>query len=163
MFFYHLNHYYLFEKMMFSALGTELSEVSIPDSVTMIGPYAFSKNDLISITIPNSVTSMDNNAFSNKPNLFSVVIEGSPSFIGEPFSGIAPNAVVYCVTGYTECEGKGANVSYYQKQNGKYVLSDGTVIGRYLYEPRLIYTLEEAQTRIKEIGKDRVKFRIRYK
>ncbi len=139
--------------------------IEIPDTVTSIGAENFNgAASLTQITIPDTVTSIGPNAFIGDSNLSSVVIEGTPTINNKAFQYMGENTVIYCITGYTECEGKGANVSYYQKQNGKYVLSDGTVIGTYPYkEPKRIYTIEEAQARVKEIGKDHVTFRIRYK
>ncbi len=66
-----------------------LTSVTIPNSVTSIGDYAFSScTGLTSITIPNSVTSIGKSAFSSCTGLTSVTIPNSVTSIGESaFSG----------------------------------------------------------------------------
>lgn len=55
---------------------SELTSVSIPNSVKSIGRLAFSYcSKLSSITIPNSVTSIDNEAFSGCYALTSIIVE----------------------------------------------------------------------------------------
>ena len=59
-----------------------LTSVTIPNSVTSIGDYAFSSS-LNSVTIPNSVTSIGNYAFRGCSGLTSVTIPNSVTSIGE--------------------------------------------------------------------------------
>ena len=68
---------------------TEITKLTIPNSVTSIGDYAFYNcSDLTSIIIPNSVTSIGNSAFSGCSNLTSVTIPNSVTSIGDgAFSG----------------------------------------------------------------------------
>ena len=60
---------------------TSLTSVTIPNSVTSIGDYAFSGTSLTSVTIPNSVTSIGDYAFSGT-SLTSVTIPNSVTNIG---------------------------------------------------------------------------------
>jgi len=61
---------------------TSLTSVTIPDSVTIIENYAFSDCDsLTSVTIPNSVTSIGGGAFESCNNLTSATIPDSVTSI----------------------------------------------------------------------------------
>ena len=63
--------------------GAKIS-VTIPNSVTSIGNYAFSYcSGLTSVTIPNSVTSIGDDAFSSCIGLTSVTIGNSVTSIGD--------------------------------------------------------------------------------
>ena len=60
-----------------------ITSITIPENVTSMGKYAFSNCDnLTSITIPESVTSMGKYAFSNCDNLTSITIPESVTSIG---------------------------------------------------------------------------------
>ncbi len=66
------------------------TSITIPNSVTFIGDYAFSGCDgLTSITIPNSVTFIGDYAFSGCDGLTSITIPNSVTSIGK-------SAFVYC-------------------------------------------------------------------
>lgn len=61
-----------------------LTSVTIPNSVTTIGEYAFSGcSALTSVTIPNSVTTIDRAAFEDCTDLQKVYIGNSVKAIGE--------------------------------------------------------------------------------
>ena len=66
-----------------------LTSVTIPNSVTSIGSYAFDGcSGLTSVTIGNSVTSIGNSAFSGCSGLTSITIPNSVKSIGSSaFSG----------------------------------------------------------------------------
>ena len=59
-----------------------LTSISIPNSVTHIGDYAFERSGLPSVSIPNSVTSIGESAFY-RSQLSSVTIPASVTSIGE--------------------------------------------------------------------------------
>ncbi len=70
--------------------GEEVKDLTIPNSVTSIGDYAFQWcSSLTSVTIPNSVTSIGNSAFYYCSNLTSVTIPNSVTSIGN-------SAFYYC-------------------------------------------------------------------
>ena len=73
---------------------SQLTSVTIPNSVTSIEGGAFANNQLTSITIPNSVTSIGDHAFARN-QITSVVIPNSVTFIG--FEAFARNQLTSVV------------------------------------------------------------------
>ena len=68
-------------------------DLSNATKLTMIAEDAFSYNDLTSVTIPNSVTIIGSNAFYNNPNLTSIKIDKEKDSIeGSPWE--ASNATI---------------------------------------------------------------------
>jgi hypothetical protein len=63
--------------------GGQADSYTIPNSVTSIGDYSFSKCPLTNVAIPNSVTNIGNEAFSQCTNLASVTIPNSVINIGD--------------------------------------------------------------------------------
>ncbi|EKT4501696.1 leucine-rich repeat domain-containing protein [Flavobacterium psychrophilum] len=64
--------------------GSRLTSVTIPNSVTAIGKFAFYGCErLISISIPNSVTSIEEETFSFCTGLISITIPNSVTVIGK--------------------------------------------------------------------------------
>ena len=76
-----------------------LANVTIGNSVTSIGSYAFrSCSGLTSIEIPNSITNIGSSAFSGCSGLTSVVIPNSVTSIGErAFANCSGLLDVYCL------------------------------------------------------------------
>ena len=91
-----------------------LTEYTIPDSVTIIGNYAFySCSSLTSVTIPDSVTTIGAWAFRGCSSLTSVTIPDSVTTIGgSAFSGCSS---------LREFNGK------YASDNGRCLIIDGTL------------------------------------
>ncbi|KUM16106.1 leucine-rich repeat domain-containing protein [Flavobacterium psychrophilum] len=64
--------------------GSRLTSITIPNSVTAIGKFAFYNcTRLISISIPNSVTSIEEGTFSFCTGLISITIPNSVTVIGK--------------------------------------------------------------------------------
>ena len=97
------------ESASLSTLFKNLKNVVIPDSVTLIGDYAFNGcKNLTSVTIPESVAHIGKGAFSSCSNLTSVTIPKSVAHIGEgAFSSCSNLTSVKIPDGVTEI-GKGA-------------------------------------------------------
>ena len=60
----------------------ELTTVSIPNTVSIIGDGAFERSGLTTVTIPNSVTTIGRNTFCNCHNLTSITISNSLASVG---------------------------------------------------------------------------------
>ena len=86
---------------------SNLTSITIPDSVTSIGDYAFSGcSGLTSVTIPDSVTSIGDYAFSGCSSLTSVTIPDSVTSIGDyAFSGCSGLTSVTIGDGVTSIGG----------------------------------------------------------
>ena len=76
--------------------GKLLTEVTIPDGITVIDYYPLSRRESIkSITIPDSVTSIDDSAFRDCSSLTSITIPDSVTSIGDSaFSGCSSLASI---------------------------------------------------------------------
>lgn len=76
--------------------GALVTDLTIPDSVTSIGDYAFSNCvSLTSITIPDSVTSIGNGVFSSCAGVTSITIPDSVTSIGKwAFYGTSLTSVI---------------------------------------------------------------------
>jgi len=93
-----------------------VTSITIPNSVTSIGTYAFYEcKGLTSITIPNSVTSIGNGAFGECVALTSITIGNSVTSIGEGAfnncknltSITIPNTVISIASSaFNECSGQ---------------------------------------------------------
>ena len=71
--------------------GSALTSIFIPNSVTSIGEAAFAASTLTSVTLPNSITNIGNKTFQSCDSLTSITIPNSVTSIGE-------NAFLYCTS-----------------------------------------------------------------
>jgi len=91
----------------------ELTSISIPDSVTVIGNYAFG-NGLTSITIPRSLTDLSSLAFYRCESLTSISVDASnPNYSSE--DGVLFN------------KDKTTLIRYPQRKTGTYVIQSGVL------------------------------------
>lgn len=107
--------------------GNVIQDLTIPNSVTKIGNYAFDGcSGLTSVTIPNSVTEIGDRAFCGCSGLTSVTIPNSVTSIGySAFAGCSGLTSVEIPDDVT-CIGSGAfdsSVSIYVKRGTKALLA----------------------------------------
>ncbi len=107
--------------------GNVIQDLTIPNSVTSIGEYAFSGcTGLTSVSIPNSVTEIGDRAFYGCSGLTSVTIPNSVTSIGySAFAGCSGLTSVEIPDDVT-CIGSGAfdsSVSIYVKRGTKALLA----------------------------------------
>jgi len=118
------------EKQLIFYYGTE-KDITIPGSVTVIGPGAFSKNQLTSVTIPDGVTTIDYRAFRQN-QLTTVTIPDSVTTIGD--MAFAGNQITSITIGANVNIGRSSlddngyfNYVYtnYGRKAGTYILRNG--------------------------------------
>ncbi len=152
--------------------GTHAPEVIIPDSVTTIKPMAFYHSFISSVIIPDSIEAVGNSAFAELNSDMEIFL-GDTTVIGARVIDATRVTHIYCTGDAETCkenvndaykdkivaaEKKKINgVTYITDKNGKIIKTSGK------RNNKRIYSIEEANATVKAIGKDRVKFRIRYK
>ncbi|MBQ4443692.1 MAG: leucine-rich repeat protein [Clostridia bacterium] len=118
--------------------GTDTTELTIPDDITVIGEYAFAGHtELTAVTIPATVTEIGNGAFSGCSSLASMTL---------PFAGKSMTAsegydqVFGYIFGYTVGEEsteaaciRADNVSYYTSRSEKIDGKTTTIYTPYVY------------------------------
>ena len=114
---------------------SSLTSVTIPDSVTSIGDYAFSECCLTSVTIPNSVTTIGEGAFRSCYSLTSVTIGDSVTTIGDGVFAVCSNIA--------EFKGK------FAADGGRCLIKDNTLIA-YAEASGTTYTILDSVTTIGE-------------
>ena len=89
------------KKTLITCPGGKTGSVTIPNSVTSIGSYAFLKcTGLTSVTIPNSVTSIGEGAFSGCTGLTSMTVEATNPPLCVNYYGVCLNMPDYNIPLY---------------------------------------------------------------
>ena len=128
---------------------TSLTSVTIPDSVTTIGWYAFENCNLTSVTIGDSITTIGEMAFRNCASLTSVIIPDSVTTIGQyAFYGCSSLTSVYCKATTPPSLGYNA-FAYYDKDLDYHVN-----IGSLIYVPTESIEVYKAATNWSEYAAD---------
>ncbi|MBR1915958.1 MAG: leucine-rich repeat domain-containing protein [Alphaproteobacteria bacterium] len=157
-----------------------LEHLDIPDTVTSIGDWAFTRTGLIDLTIPDTVTKLNDNVFINTGDgLQKIVIGDGVQSIGtDSFAGTS--AEIYCrESGHVDENGNkqtcaeliGKNnasalsrLKIYEKKgdeyfyNGKFYKNPSDIASGN-YDKKRIYTIEEANA----VAGDRNTVRIKYR
>jgi len=94
-----------------------LTSVTIPNSVTGLGDYAFAGTHFTSVTIPGTATNIGNGVFSSCPSLASVTIPGSVTNLGD-----------YAFAGCTNLTGAYSKGSAPSQVSEFYVFSDNSTV-----------------------------------
>ncbi len=120
---------------------SNLTSVTIPDSVTSIGSFAFiGCSSLMSITIPNSVTNIGEYAFVRCSSLVSVTIPNSVTSIGS-------SAFSNCVS--LTCLTVDKNNINYKSIDGNLYTKDGTTLIQYaIGKTETSFTISDSVTSI---------------
>lgn len=80
---------------------SNLTEITLPNSITFIGDYAFSScSSLIEITLPNSVTSIGNAAFNSCSSLTEITLPNSVISIGNAAFNHCTNLIGITIPNY---------------------------------------------------------------
>jgi hypothetical protein len=104
-----------------------LTSVTIPNSVTSIGDFAFENSGLTSVTIPNSVTNIGSGAFSSCSGLTSVTIPNSVTSIGDGAFGDCYGLTAITVDALNSCYSSVAGVLFNKNQTTLIQCPEGKV------------------------------------
>jgi hypothetical protein len=153
-----------------------LESVTLPDTLTTIGAFAFSSNSgssngLISINIPSSVTSIGTSAFQNCSNLATITFlqkSGNlPDFVSaSQFNNIANPSTAYYSLGISNPSILGNPGMYFTnieslyvhcfKEGTKILTDKGYIPIQYLRKGTLVKTLKNGYKPIFMIGKKEI-------
>lgn len=138
-----------------------LKTISLPNSVEVISEHAFNRSGLVSITIPKSVSELNTNVFEDCFSLQSITFEGDTPVVGDTeYWKSLEGLTIYCDEGTSAqqfAEENGIDYEIIQNIPGDCNL-DGTVniLDVIMLNKSIFgkYTLNDRQKQVSDVNKD---------
>ncbi len=159
-------------------LSCGFSQIELPESLETIGMYAFYATQLSDVKLPENLQKIDYYAFGYILPLSDVIIPDNVNIAQRAFTTEGGSVTyiqnVYCSEVNSSCQAlkneavMADKVQFYKSDGSGYFSGNRWYqnlqdIGTPNHIKKRIYTIDEAETVLKSIGKDHVSFRIRYK
>lgn len=131
---------------------TDLTSVTLPNSVTSIGDYAFYEcTSLTSVTLPNSMASIGNYAFASCRGLTSITIPASVTSIGDGAFQMCSNLKNFVIPESVTSISKNT-FKFCSKLESISIPEDVTFIGDYAFDDCAVLTSVTLSNSVTSIG-----------